>query len=557
MKLVEFLVAGVAGAESGTATFVLRGTASSAAANLYNDFEGTAQPGTNIITLDARGAAEVYTNVYVDITIKTSAGATMRTVTVGDNAALVEVRSDSFTGTDYDGSPANTVSNPITLAAILDKWNDSSGSTNWKVLVGGVATNLSSAFAAVAGLFVNVKDPQYGALGDGVTDDTAAVNAAIVAAAGGIVFFPTGTYKVSALITSGTKNCNLLGAGPDATIISGNSALSSFLDFVGGTDGGWRRISGIKFASSATYGNIFTIDENKNVYVHNCEFDGTNVSGYVVDIFSTAGLSNVIFEACKFTMVAATDGAIRNNGNLDNKNVLVSNCVFVIGASFTGTVLKGPDFNVRGCTFDASAVTSGAYYHIDAIEMNGGVTYQGLFVGNKFLDGGSTGFVFKLTTVFPLSNFKEDDNIFKGFTAATITGVGHIYDLSFDATHSSTATVVLGSRKGKSLAFTNAASSNILPTCHIVADTIVINHTNASNLTVQAQTPELPPGAEYVIVIQNNSGGARTISFLDSGDTRSELTVPDGGYALAHYRWYLETVGAERCCIDVTRQGSI
>jgi len=47
----------------------------------------------------------------------------------------------------------------------------------------------------------NVK--AYGAKGDGVTDDTASVNAALTAAAtsGGIVYFPQGTYKISNTLT--------------------------------------------------------------------------------------------------------------------------------------------------------------------------------------------------------------------------------------------------------------------------------------------------------------------------------------------------------------------
>src|SRR6185436_1618634 len=149
--LVQLLAAGVNGAENGTATFVLRGTASSAASVLYNDFEQTAQPGTNIIALDAHGAAEVYTNAYVDITLKTSGGATLRTVTFGNTATTTEVISDSFTGTDYSGSPSG-VNEPITLAAVLDKWDNSAGADDWKVAVNGVATNLSSAFSALAGL---------------------------------------------------------------------------------------------------------------------------------------------------------------------------------------------------------------------------------------------------------------------------------------------------------------------------------------------------------------------------------------------------------------------
>jgi hypothetical protein len=48
---------------------------------------------------------------------------------------------------------------------------------------------------------VNVK--AYGAAGDGAADDTAEIQAAIdsVAATGGVVYFPVGTYKLSAALT--------------------------------------------------------------------------------------------------------------------------------------------------------------------------------------------------------------------------------------------------------------------------------------------------------------------------------------------------------------------
>jgi hypothetical protein len=48
---------------------------------------------------------------------------------------------------------------------------------------------------------VSVKDPQFGAKGDGVTDDTAAINSARTAALGKTLYFPKGTYLVSSAIT--------------------------------------------------------------------------------------------------------------------------------------------------------------------------------------------------------------------------------------------------------------------------------------------------------------------------------------------------------------------
>src|SRR5437899_5759912 len=49
----------------------------------------------------------------------------------------------------------------------------------------------------------NVRD--FGAKGDGVTDDTAALQAAITQASGGIVFVPAGTYVVTSQLTYNTS----------------------------------------------------------------------------------------------------------------------------------------------------------------------------------------------------------------------------------------------------------------------------------------------------------------------------------------------------------------
>ena len=58
---------------------------------------------------------------------------------------------------------------------------------------------------------VSVKD--FGAVGDGTTDDTAAINAAIAACVNGkTVFFPNGNYKITASITL-PSNTTLMGDG--------------------------------------------------------------------------------------------------------------------------------------------------------------------------------------------------------------------------------------------------------------------------------------------------------------------------------------------------------
>lgn len=57
------------------------------------------------------------------------------------------------------------------------------------------------------GSYTSVKDSAYGAVGDGTTDDTSAIQLAVNR--GGNIFFPIGTYKLSAGITVGS-NTNII-----------------------------------------------------------------------------------------------------------------------------------------------------------------------------------------------------------------------------------------------------------------------------------------------------------------------------------------------------------
>lgn len=88
---------------------------------------------------------------------------------------------------------------------------------------------------AVTG-FINVKLPPYNAAGDGVTDDTVAINAAIAAvnASSGpaTLFFPPGNYLVSAALTTITRNyVSVLGAGHWASVIKQSSTSANTLSF--------------------------------------------------------------------------------------------------------------------------------------------------------------------------------------------------------------------------------------------------------------------------------------------------------------------------------------
>ena len=74
---------------------------------------------------------------------------------------------------------------------------------------------------------VNVKD--FGAVGDNIVNDTAAIQSAInavSAAGGGTIYLPAGTFRVTTTINV-ASNINLVGAGIGTTVIKMDSASTA------------------------------------------------------------------------------------------------------------------------------------------------------------------------------------------------------------------------------------------------------------------------------------------------------------------------------------------
>lgn len=96
-------------------------------------------------------------------------------------------------------------------------------------LSGGVLTSgqIPSNVMLRGDMYIDVKDPAYGAKGDGTTDDTAAIQAAITAAGTtGTIYFPNGTYLISQTLTVKT---NWKGDGWSSVIKQANGANLSVM----------------------------------------------------------------------------------------------------------------------------------------------------------------------------------------------------------------------------------------------------------------------------------------------------------------------------------------
>jgi len=106
---------------------------------------------------------------------------------------------------------------PTTNLGLTRGWQQ--GEAGWG---DAMNTNLvlidAAAFASEQTLVYNVK--AYGALGDGVASDSAAIIAAIAAipATGGTLYFPPGVYNITSGAISLKSNLHVLGCGRSSVL---------------------------------------------------------------------------------------------------------------------------------------------------------------------------------------------------------------------------------------------------------------------------------------------------------------------------------------------------
>jgi hypothetical protein len=87
----------------------------------------------------------------------------------------------------------------------------------------------AAAFATEQTLVANVK--AFGAIGDGVTDDTVAIQTAIDSAHSGSVYLPSGSYLVTNTLLI-DRQIRLYGDGPTSSVIYGDSSMSASMDVI-------------------------------------------------------------------------------------------------------------------------------------------------------------------------------------------------------------------------------------------------------------------------------------------------------------------------------------
>lgn len=142
--------------------------------------------------------------------------------------------------------------------------------------------------------FVSAKD--FGAVGDGVTDDTNALSNFLTASSGKIALIPAGTYKTTARIDVGFDNCEIVGV-PGATIIQGSFGYaliklleSSNVVFRGITFQNDYTNAAQDTASATVYSFQHSLS---NIRFENCTFSIPNANGNGLIIYLNTALTDV------------------------------------------------------------------------------------------------------------------------------------------------------------------------------------------------------------------------------------------------------------------------
>lgn len=267
----------------------------------------------------------------------------------------------------------------------------------------GTPSNVLGAITAEA---VNVTDPAFGAVGDGVTDDTAAIQAAIgslnvsdtTEPMGGVVYFPPGEYRVTdAIDLADSRNVTLLGATLNAanepsTTGSGTSRINytgtaaTRLFDCRSTYGFMAQ--GLSVTHDASWsGTMFDFDhsdsgsDSQHMRITNCA-----LAGFLQNTCTLVSFNNAIFgriENCYIGRCArGIEGMKVVGGSYSNSHV-IKDCQF---ARCDEAILNFADgLLVTGCGFEGTGGNiQHAYLQDDSAVVVGPHTWIGNWFGDSF-----------------------------------------------------------------------------------------------------------------------------------------------------------------------------
>lgn len=322
-------------------------------------------------------------------------------------------------------------------------------------LAGDLAGVATAPYVRNMARVINVKD--YGALGDGSTNDTTAFNAALAAGNGATVHVPAGVYMLTpGTLGTITSNTKLVGAGMGNTVlklVGGYNGTGDLLQVVtaSNVEVAHLTLDGNKSAQTGgtQYGLYFSGVTNGSIHhvtVQNWNGDGVqlyNCTGVTVrDTFSTGNIYhgfeveqcvNCVVQGCRgysnalhgLQISPGEVGSTGSQGNLITGNSFDHNSQYGLNVDSdnggTGSYLS------EGNIITSNAITHNAQYGICLYQQDKQVVNANYIANNGFF--GLYG--------FETSYNKIDGNFFHNNSSANNGGYDEIYFEGFNAGHAS------------------------------------------------------------------------------------------------------------------------
>jgi hypothetical protein len=288
---------------------------------------------------------------------------------------------------------------------------------------GGVAA--APSFGAVGGVFpvFNVKD--YGAVGDGIADDTTAIRDTLTAAAaagdrGATIFFPGGIYKTTGTITVNDVALTFRGPGAGAALINPTSTNLPVFQLTAGNEFITFRDLEIGTITAQVAGSSF-IDTNG---AHNVLIDRVNMFGWYYGIYIRGGSGKVTVSNVQLKDGVATNGVgvyVDNSTALDvnlGPWIMVTNGA---GAKpLAGIMVKAAGaFSIQNVT--VNNVTHGLYLYPSS-----GANVQYGFISDSMFDlAGTNGAYLYTPNQASPGQLRSIKFVGCWFGRANAAGVGH------------------------------------------------------------------------------------------------------------------------------------
>ena len=238
---------------------------------------------------------------------------------------------------------------------------------------------------------INVKE--YGATGDGSTDDTSAINSAISSlTTGGTLIFPKGTYKISSAVAFDGKEATVQAYGATFTLVGNNAGfhvkgtINNFNVF-GGTINGDNDATRSD-ASTAQIG--WLIGDAVGATINNVTIRDVKVNQANVGFKASYGggssptvAFNVRFINCQAIDSAGTTGGVGYGFQFAQvSGGMMDNCLAADCTRHGIYLSEGADYTISNCYVKDGGIGSGVVRGAVAIARSNNVTVTGCSIDN-------------------------------------------------------------------------------------------------------------------------------------------------------------------------------